>query len=199
MARPKGKSNQPLLPGLTELRGGGRIIPLSGSQIPHLKILAAFDCSADGSGGLVETYRSRVIPGRTRTIHLLGRKSSPRIAETLLGYEVQAGYKRVHCPDKVTARYLVIFTEIGCRSVRLPYDPTLTAELLPALEGSLARLKASIAALFPGNRKLQVYVLRKVYAVLRVLLRQAARTGKSTAEAEMQSQGSDLWDTEEHR
>ena len=172
MARPKGRSSQLLLPGLTELQAGGKTIRLSGRRIPHSKILAALDGSAEEAGGLVDVYRSRVIPVKTRTIHLLGRKSSPKISETLLGYEVQAGYKRVHCPDRVTARYLVIFTEIGCHSIRLPYDPTVTAELLPFLESSLARLKDGVAALFPGNRKAHIYVLQRVFSRLRARLRE---------------------------
>ena len=171
MARPKDSSSQLLLPGLTELSAGGKTIQLKGSRIPHSKILAAIDESAESSGGLVEVYRSRVLPIKTRTIHLLGRKSSPRIADTLLGYEVQAGYKRVHCPDRATARYLLIFTEIGCHSIRLPYDPTVTVELLPALEGSLARLKDGIAALFSGNKRIQRYVLQRVFRHLRARLR----------------------------
>jgi hypothetical protein len=171
MARRKRSSGQPLLPGLTELQAGGKTIRLKGSRIPHSKILAALDGSAEETGSLVEVYRSRVLPVKTRTIHLFGRKSSPKIIETFLGYEVQAGYKRVHCPDRVTARYLLIFTELGCHSIKLPYDPTVTAELLPSLESSLARLKAGVAALFPGNRHAQVYVLQKIYARLRSRLK----------------------------
>ena len=171
MARRKRSSRQPLLPGLTELQAGGKTIRLKGSRIPHSKILAALDGSAEETGSLVEVYRSRVLPVKTRTIHLFGRKSSPKIIETFLGYEVQAGYKRVHCPDRVTARYLLIFTELGCHGIKLPYDPTVTAELLPSLESSLARLKAGVAALFPGNRNAQIYVLRKIYARLRSRLK----------------------------
>ncbi len=171
MARPKRRSRQLHLPALTELQAGGKTIRLMGRRIPHTKILAALEGSDEEAGGLVEVYRSRVVPVRTRTIHLFGRKSAPKVIETLLGYEVQAGYKRVHCPDRVTARYLVVFTEIGCHSIKLPYDPTVTAELLPVLESSLARLKAGVAALFPGNRKAQVYVLQKVFSRLRSRLK----------------------------
>lgn len=171
MARRKESSRQPLLPGLTELQAGGKTIRLKGRRIPHSEILAALDGSAEETGSLVEIYRSRVLPVKTRTIHLFGRKSSPRIIETFLGFEVQAGYKRVHCPDRVTARYLVIFTELGCHSIRLPYDPTVTAGLLPFLENSLTRLKAGVTALFPGNRKAQIYVLQKIYARLRSRLK----------------------------
>jgi hypothetical protein len=171
MARSKKRSRQLHLPEMTELQAGGSTIRLKGNRIPHSKILAALEGSGEEADGLVEVYRSRVMPVKTRTIHLLGRKSSPKVIETLLGYEVQAGYKRVHCPDRVTARYLVIFTEIGCHSIRLPYDPTVTAELLPSLERSLSRLKAGVAGLFPGNRKAQIYVLQRVFARLRTHLR----------------------------
>jgi hypothetical protein len=177
MARSKKSSRQLLLPGLTELRAGGSTIRLAGRRIPHSKILTALDGSAEETGGLVNVYRSRVLPVKTRTIHLLGRKSSPRITETLLGYEVLAGYKRVHCPDRVTARYVMIFTEIGCHRIRLPYDPTVTEELLPSLERSLTRLKDGIAALFPGNRNAQMYVLQRIFSRLRSLLNEPAKPG----------------------
>lgn len=183
MARPKVSKSQLLLPGLTELRAGGKTIRLEGTRIPHAKILAALEGAAEGAPGLVDVYRSRVLPIKTRTIHLLGKKSFPKITDTLLGYELQSGYKRVHCPDRTTARYLMVFTEIGCHSIRLPYDPTVTAELLPALEGSLARLKEGIVALFPANRRVQRYVLRRVFTHLRARLRKTPKTvsGPETA------------------
>jgi len=112
-----------------------------------------------------------VLPIKTRTIHLVGRKGSARISNTLLGYEVKSSFKRIHCPDLVTARYLKLFTEIGCRSIKLPYDPTVTARLVPELESGVAHLISGTQALFPANRPLQLYVLRKLYRLIRSQLR----------------------------
>ena len=70
----------------------------------------------------------------------------------------------------VTARYLKVFTELGCRSIRLPYDPTVTDRILPELELAMNRLSAGVRALYPGERALQLYVLRQIYSHLRSLL-----------------------------
>ncbi len=184
MARRNGASTQMKLPGITELRAGEEVIRFKNSRIPHCKILAALETSmgTGQAGGLVEIYSTRVIPVKTRTIQLLGRKSSPRIINTLLGYEVKAAYKRIHCPDMVTARYLKLFTEVGCRNIRIPYDPTVTASLLPTIEGCIERVKSGVAELFPQSRALRSYVLRRIYRYLRSRLR-AAQTPLYTTPA----------------
>jgi hypothetical protein len=119
---------------------------------------------------LVQIYRGEVLPVKTRTIQLLGRKVPARIINTLLGFEVQASYKRVSCPDLVSARYLKLFTELGCRSIKLPYDPTVTDRLIPELELAMNRLSAGVRDLFPGDRAAQLYVLRRIYSHLRTQL-----------------------------
>ena len=116
---------------------------------------------------LIETYREQVVPAKTRTIRLLGRKNSARIIHTLLGYEVQASYKRIQCPDLVTARYLRLFSELGCHSIKLPYDPTLTEKLIPQLEASVENLQELVRQLFPQDPPTQRYALRKLYELLR--------------------------------
>jgi hypothetical protein len=100
-------------------------------------------------------------------IRLLGKKSSAKIIHTLLGYELQASYKRIHCPDLVTARYLKIFSELGCHSIHLPYDPTITAQLLSELENALENINRKVQELFPKNTALQRYVIQKIYAIIR--------------------------------
>jgi hypothetical protein len=119
----------------------------------------------------VQIYRQEVLSTKTRTIHLLGRKSSARISNTLLGFEVKSSFKRIHCPDMVTARYLKLFTEIGCHSIKIPYDPTVTARLVPELESAAERLVSGTRALFPESRQMQLYVLRKLYRLIRSQLR----------------------------
>jgi hypothetical protein len=137
------------------------------AKIPHLEIL---DDSPEGAR-IVQLYTGEVLAGRTRTLRLLGRKHSARIIHTLLGYEVQSSYKRIQCPDLVTARYLRLFSELGFRSIRLPYDPTVTARVIPELEAAALTLERRVRALFPGDPKLGGYVLRRVYAILRRRIR----------------------------
>jgi hypothetical protein len=132
-------------------------------KISHSKILQGSSNSID----LVEAYRQRVLTQKTRTIRLLGRKNSAKIIHTLLGYEVQASYKRIQCPDLVTARYIRLFSELGCHSIQLPYDPTLTAELIPGFEATLESITNSIRALFPKDQTTQYYILRQVFGILR--------------------------------
>lgn len=136
-------------------------------KIPHLKIVEASKSAAH----LVDAYRTRVLAGDTRTIRLLGKKQPARILHTLLGYEVQASYKRIQCPDLVTARYLKLFTELGCRSIRLPYDPTLTAELIPQFEAMVTRIENQVAEYFPQDASMQHYVLRRLFSIIRRQLR----------------------------
>ncbi|HLV01066.1 MAG TPA: hypothetical protein VKZ59_07350 [Acidobacteriota bacterium] len=93
----------------------------------------------------VHIYREEVLPHRNRKVKLLGRKCSPTIISTFLGFEVKAGRKRITCPDKTTARYLKIFTELGLEEVLIPYDPTRTAGILPSLESHFLRIKELLA------------------------------------------------------
>lgn len=159
------------LPGLTTVEAGGEKIVLRDRRIPHQRILKAFQGSAGDSGNLVQVYRQQVLPIRTRTIQLFGRKGPARIINTLLGYEVQASRKRIHCPDMVTARYLKLFTELGCHTVKLPYDPTITARLVPEFEAAVDSLVEGVRKLFPESQTLQAYVLRNIYAIIRSQLR----------------------------
>jgi hypothetical protein len=138
-------------------------------RISHREILN----DSIGYTGFVDFYRQRVLTQNTRTLRLLGRKSSAKIINTLLGYEVQAAYKRIHCPDMVTARYLKLFTELGCHSIKLPYDPTLTEELIPEFESMMQSIIQKVSELFPCNLSIQRYAIRKIYAVLRRQLRNA--------------------------
>jgi hypothetical protein len=136
----------------------------------HKRILGVLREASGGARDVAEIYRQEVLPIKTRTIQLLGRKYPARIINTLLGFEVQASYKRVPCPDLITARYLKVFTELGCRSIKLPYDITITDRIVPELELAMNRLAAGVRGLFPEDRSLQLYVLRKTCAHLRAQL-----------------------------
>ena len=125
------------------------------------------------STGFVDLYRQKVLTQNTRTLRLLGRKSDARIIHTLLGYEVQASYKRIQCPDMVTARYLKLFSELGCHSIKLPYDPTLTALLIPEFETMIEKIVQRVSHLFPRDSRMQRYVTRNIFAIIRRQLRTA--------------------------
>jgi hypothetical protein len=134
-----------------------------GARINHQQLLqTSRHCTR-----LVEAYRDQVLTQKTRTIPLLGRKAAAKIMHTLLGFEVQASYKRIQCPDMATARYLRLFSELGCHSIKLPYDPTHTEKLIPKFEAMLEGVKEEIREAFPGDPATQRYVIRKIYAVIR--------------------------------
>jgi hypothetical protein len=135
----------------------------SGPKIQIKKILEA----SNGYAGLIAVYRERVLSQTTRTIRLRGRKNPAKIIHTLLGYEVQASYKRIQCPDLVTARYLRLFSELGCHSIKLPYDPTLTEILIPGFEATIDSIKGKIRDLFPSDFPTQQHVTCEVFALIR--------------------------------
>lgn len=143
------------------------------AKVMHKKILQASQDSPDFEGGIVAMYRRDVLSQKTRTVRLLGTKCSAAIIQTLLGYEVQARHKRIHCPDLVTARYLKLFSEIGCHTIRLPYDPTITARLIPVMEAAALNISDSVERIFPRDPKFRQYVTRKIYAIVREELRNA--------------------------
>jgi len=132
-------------------------------KIQHMEILN----SCTDYLQFLNDFKQEVLSHKTRTIRLLGKKTPAQIIHTLLGYEVQASYKRIQCPDLVTARYIRLFSELGFHSIPLPYDPTLTARLIPKFESTIDNLIGHIRELFPENRSLQNYVIRKIFAIIR--------------------------------
>jgi len=132
-------------------------------KIQHLEILN----TCPDYVRFLQDFKQEVLTQKTRTVRLLGKKASAQIIHTLLGYEVQASYKRIQCPDLVTARYIRLFSELGFHSIPLPYDPTLTARLIPKFESTIESITQKIRELFPGNHALQRYVMRKVFAIIR--------------------------------
>ena len=113
-----------------------------------------------------QIYCLDVLQHSTRPVELLGRKCSPRILYTFLGFELKAGRKRIDCPDKVTARYLKVFAELGFREVRLPYDPSRTAILVTGLEHALGRIQELLLAK-KLSRPQHQQRLRRIYAQIR--------------------------------
>ncbi len=125
-------------------------------------------------------YRNRVLAQRVRPVALLGRKCQPRLMYTFLGFELKLGRKRLTCPDASTARYLMVFAEIGLGRVQIPYDPSQTARLLPELESCFAEIKALLLRVSPDSKRQQI-LARRVYAVLRERL-QGAEQGRPPLE-----------------
>ena len=113
-----------------------------------------------------QLYRKRILPQHTRSVPLLGRKCSPQVLYTFLGFELKLGRKRITCPDMTTARYLSIFAELGLVEVEIPYDPSQAANLLPELERHFFQIKeVLVAAGYPKRRHQRE--LRAIYARIR--------------------------------
>ena len=113
-----------------------------------------------------QIYCCDVLKGKFRELELLGKKCSPQILYTFLGYELKMSRKRVSCPDISSARYLKLFAEMGMRVVKMPYDPTHTALLLTGLEHSLHEIHRLL--LKKGLSQTQHQrALRRVYAKIR--------------------------------
>ena len=125
--------------------------------------------------GCIEAlYKEHVLDGRVRFVSLPGRKCSPRITDTILGFEIRAGSSKVGCPDITSARYLVIFTELGLDRVCIPYDPTRTARILPDLEHSFRRVKELLSG--PPGSETARQRTERTFARLRDRLRKAERS-----------------------
>jgi hypothetical protein len=90
-----------------------------------------------GENWIPEIYSETIRPMRTRALKLEipERENNPTIHETLLGIELKVGRRRIACPDANTARYLQVFSRLGCREVAVPYDITA----LPAIADRLER------------------------------------------------------------
>lgn len=125
-------------------------------------------------GRIEALYREHVLGGRVRFVSLPGRKCSPRIMDTLMGFEIRAGAHKVICPDITSARYLAIFTELGLGRICIPYDPTRTARILPELEDSFRRVKEFLSG-DPDARTARQRMGR-TYAKLRERLRKVEQS-----------------------
>ena len=165
MRNPTRERQRAALPQALNLEG--KIFEIQNGKIPFREIFRS--CTPCRS--LVELYRQRVLTQQTRTIRLLGRKHPAKILNTLLGFEVQASYKRIQCPDLVTARYIRLFSEIGCHSIQLPYDPTQTADLIPEFERLLEAIVRQIHSLFQEEARIRQHSVRQIFACIRRELR----------------------------
>ncbi len=81
------------------------------------------------------------------------------------------GSRRLTCPDRASARYLIIFAELGMSSISIPYDPTQTARFLPELERAFDRIKRLLQKRFPERQQYNT-AARRNYKRLRDELQQ---------------------------
>ncbi len=95
-----------------------------------------------GDSWLPLLYANRVRKSRTRSYQFpkLAKNARVEIHHTLLGIELQAGRRRMLCPDLATARYLSVFARIGCEAVAIPYDITRISLVADELESSWNRM-----------------------------------------------------------
>jgi hypothetical protein len=98
--------------------------------------------AALGEEWIPTIYELRVRSDRTRSYDLQVPKKE-NIAEiqyTLLGIELKVGRRRFACPDLATARYLRVFSRLGCRSFAVPYDITRISPIADQLETAWQRM-----------------------------------------------------------
>lgn len=87
-------------------------------------------------------YLKEVRSNRTRVV-IMGipdRENTTDIFHTLLGVELKVGKVRIACPDLASARYLRVFSRLGCREIAMPYDITKIAQISDKLETAWQRL-----------------------------------------------------------
>ena len=113
-----------------------------------------------------QIYHEDVVVQSCRDLALPGRKCTPQILHTFLGFELKMGRTRLGCPDMSTARYLRVFAEVGVGQVKLPYDPSRVQLLATGLEHSLARIKEHLLEQ-DLDEPAHAAALRRVYARIR--------------------------------
>jgi hypothetical protein len=119
---------------------------------------------------LPHLYRERVLKSRTRSYQFpkLAANARIEIHHTLLGIELQAGRRRMLCPDLATARYLSVFARISCRGVAIPYDITTISLMADELESSLYRTWLVADQITNGRAEaLRARVRRQIIAKVR--------------------------------
>jgi hypothetical protein len=129
---------------------------------------------------LTSCYVAGVLERRHRVVPLRGRKCNARVMLTLLGYEVKAGRKRITCPDMTTARYLRIFAEVGMAQIRIPYDPTLTARIIPKMETALEDIRRGAQRQATDHQE-EKRLVRMAYGDLRRALAKAEQSNPDQA------------------
>ncbi len=122
------------------------------------------------SDWIPDIYVNQIRTLRTRSIELEipERENKTELLETLLGFELKVGSRRIASPNLATARYLQIFARIGCRNIAIPYDITAIPMICNDLERSWERL---IQAVESEGRERSPQQLGKLRASLIRLMR----------------------------
>jgi len=99
-----------------------------------------------GDDSIPSIYR-RIRAQRTRShmLDLPARVSNAEIQFTLLGIELKVGRRRFACPDLSTARYLRVFSRLGCGEFAIPYDISQVSAVADELETSWHRTLLMLA------------------------------------------------------
>ena len=97
--------------------------------------------AALGEEWIPAIYESRVRSDRTRSydLQIPKKENTAEIQYTLLGIELKVGRRRFACPDLATARYLRVFSRLGCPSFAVPYDITRISPIADELETAWQR------------------------------------------------------------
>ena len=134
-----------------------------------------------GDRWIPHIYDAKIRPMRTRSFEcpIPERENQPEILHTLLGIELKIGRARFSCPDLSTARYLSVFTRVGCRKVAVPYDITLLSGIADELETAWHRM---ILILEKDTKNTTVHGKGKVRsALLKMIRTEVAKSGAGDA------------------
>src|SRR5258705_5687299 len=141
---------------------------IEGHLSRHIRAVKAEDIAAEvaqqlGDGSITAIYRDKIRSQRTRQYELRApaKKSSVELLHTLLGIELKVGNRRLLCPDLATARYLSVFTRLGCNLIAVPYDITQISSIADELESGWHRMMLLIDHLTEGRSERLRAVVRK--------------------------------------
>lgn len=107
-------------------------------------------------------YRDKVRSKRTRifAMDIPERENQPEIMHTLLGIELKVGRVRIATPDLSTARYVCVFSRLGCREVAIPYDITKISTIADLLETGWHRMDLTLQGATTRSRNLVIRNVR---------------------------------------
>lgn len=119
-----------------------------------------------GEQQIVEIYRARILPMRTRKYELKApaKPVTVEVLHTLLGIELKLGKRRLLCPDLATARYLAVFARLGLEAVAVPYDITQISRLADELESAWFRM-LTLAEHLTAGRSVRLRSLVRSYLI----------------------------------
>lgn len=111
-------------------------------------------------------YRDKVRVKRTRAfaMDIPVRENQPEIMHTLLGVELKVGRVRIATPGLATARYLWVFSRLGCREVAIPYDITKISTIADLLETGWHRMDLTLQGSSTRSRNSVIRSVREEIA-----------------------------------